>query len=234
MSSAFPLSSGTVTTPGRSRGAGVGRPHGHQGPSGSWVRWGYQGNHPSVRLFQNSSSPAQEGDDLTGFAPSPDKSNLPEAQKGGQGAQDIREGHSTSGRTMYPFLSPRPPLENRGAVSPRQTSKPTPTSSLAGLGVDFRKRLGEFRGGACRHLMDGTEEMSGTFFPHGGGEVAATSPPHSHSCLHALEGGGVGGWSRERRALSPTESHLGNYHSHLSTLAWERTGRWATPKFLLR
>lgn len=74
------------------------------------------------------------------------------------------------------------------------------------LGVDSRKRLGEVGGGACLHLMDGTEEMSGTFFPHGGGETAATSPPHSHSCLPAQEGGGVGGRSRERRALSPTES----------------------------
>lgn len=74
------------------------------------------------------------------------------------------------------------------------------------LGVASRKRLAEVGGGACLHLMDGTEEMSGTFFPHGGGETAATSPPHSHSCLPAQEGGGVGGRSRERRALSPTES----------------------------
>ena len=66
------------------------------------------------------------------------------------------------------------------------------------LGVDSRKRLAEVGGGACLHLMDGTEEMSGTFFPHGGGETAATSPPHSHSCLPAQEGGGVGGQSRER------------------------------------
>ena len=61
------------------------------------------------------------------------------------------------------------------------------------LGVASRKRLAEVGGGACLHLMDGTEEMSGTFFPHGGGETAATSPPHSHSCLPAQEGGGVGG-----------------------------------------
>lgn len=34
-------------------------------------------------------------------------------------------------------------------------------------------------GRACLHLMDGTEEMSGTFFPLGGGEAVATSPPAS-------------------------------------------------------
>lgn len=81
-------------------------------------------------------------------------------------------------------------------------------------------------GGACLHLMDGTEEMSGTFFPHGGGEAVATSPP-LHSCLPAQEGGGVGGWSGDRRALCKD-------HSHLSPLAWEWRGLWTITKSQLR
>ena len=54
---------------------------------------GYQGNHPSVRPSQSYSSPVEEGADLTVLAPSPNKSNLTEAKKGGQGAQDIKKGH---------------------------------------------------------------------------------------------------------------------------------------------
>lgn len=44
------------------------------------------------------------------------------------------------------------------------------------LGTDSRKRPLEVRAEACLHLMDGSEEMSGTFLPCGGSE--ATPLPH--------------------------------------------------------
>lgn len=75
-----------------------------------------------------------------------------------------------------------------GSDSDRRGPAGSPPHLQVPLGVHCGKRRGEVGGGACLRLMDGTEEMSGTFFPRGGGEAAATSPPHSFAFLPACSG----------------------------------------------
>lgn len=70
--------------------------------------------------------------------------------------------------------------------------------------------------------MDGTGEMSGTLFPRGGGEAAATSPPHSCAFLPACSGRPwVGLQQGELGVIGQTLPHTG-----LHRPAWERRGRW--------
>lgn len=62
------------------------------------------------------------------------------------------------------FLDPRPLSGSAALETDLHAVHP---HLQAPLGVDSRKRLGAVGGGACLRLMDGAEEMSGTFFPLG-------------------------------------------------------------------
>lgn len=166
-----------------------------------------------VRPAQYHSSSLGRGR-LDGEAPSPNKSDLTEATKGGQGAPAPRR---VAGQAGEPFtlFSPQTPacvLGSRAVRAVLTAAHPTSASPRGGP-------QGEAWGGgrrACLHLMDGTEEMSGTWAP--AGEVKLQPPLPPSAFLPARPGRGRG-WAARAGAGGPLESHFAR--DHVSALAWE-------------
>lgn len=151
------------------------------GRGGPGVR-GHRGNRPGRGVRGHRATVGQGRRRSAVAALSLPASQIGAAAKGGLGAPHSKKSPRAGGRTACPAFS----SDHRGPER-------RPPHLLVPLGVPSRKRRREVGGGACLHLMDGTEEMSGTFFPRGGGEAAATSPPHSFAFLPACSGRAWGG-----------------------------------------
>lgn len=164
---------------------------------------------------------------LDGEAPSPNKSDLTEATKGGQGASAPRR---VAGQVGEPFtlFSPQTPacvLGSRAVRAGLTAAHPTSASPRGGP-------QGEAWGGgrrACLHLMDGTEEMSGTWAPAGEVKLQPPLPPIRIPACPPRKGEGVGSQSWGGRALRESFCKGSCVCAGMGV-----EGTWTTPKSQMR